>query len=191
MPLERQADAGPEFAEYAENARWRRGGATFATLNLTGTYNQFELRSEGSWKEAVRREQANVAWARRAFVAAREAGDKAVVFAFHTNPFKTELRYEGGPSEAVIRAITAEADAFPGMVLFVQGHNHELTVDRPLTELDTDAPSVSHPNLLRLQVYGWPDMKAVRVSVDTSKRWVFGFEPLYAEESVSRSKARK
>lgn len=190
MPLERQADAGAEFAEYSENARWHHGGATFATLNLTGTYNQFELRSEKSWKEAVRREQANVAWAKAAFAAARAAGDKAVVFSFHTNPFQQELRYEGGPFEAVIQAITAEADAFQGMVLFVQGHNHELTIDRPLSELDIEAPSISHPNVLRLQVYGWPDMKAVRVSVDTSKRWVFGFEPLYAEDSVSKTQAR-
>ena len=54
------------------------------------------------------------------------------------------------------------------------------------TELDFDKPGVNHPNVTRLQTYGWPDMKAVRVSVDTSKPWVFGFEPLYAaDESVS------
>jgi hypothetical protein len=28
-------------------------------------------------------------------------------------------------------------------------------------------------------------MKAVRVTVDISTPWVFGFEPLYAEDSVS------
>jgi hypothetical protein len=28
-------------------------------------------------------------------------------------------------------------------------------------------------------------MKAVRVTVDTTKRWVFGFEPVYAAESTS------
>ncbi|MGH9464475.1 MAG: metallophosphoesterase, partial [Thermoanaerobaculia bacterium] len=31
MPLVRQADADPAFSEFAENARWRHGGATFAT----------------------------------------------------------------------------------------------------------------------------------------------------------------
>jgi hypothetical protein len=40
-------------------------------------------------------------------------------------------------------------------------------------------------NLTRLQVYGWPEMKAVRVSVDTSKPWVFGFEPLYSDSNLS------
>jgi hypothetical protein len=44
---------------------------------------------------------------------------------------------------------------------------------------------------MRLQVYGWPDMKAVRVTVDTTKPWVFGFEPLYAAEgSISTSPGR-
>jgi hypothetical protein len=72
----------------------------------------------------------------------------------------------------------------------VQGHNHELTIDRPVTQLDTDAPSFSRPNLTRLQVYGWHDKKAVRVSGDVSKRWVFGFEPLYAANSVSATSAK-
>ena len=190
LPLERQADAGPEFVEYSENARWRHGGATFATLDVVGTWNQLELREERWWKEFVRREKANVAWVRAAYAAAKRGGDRAVVFAFHTNPFLDEVRWEGGPSEAVLQAIVAGADAFDGQVLVVHGHTHEFTVDRPLSELDTDAPSVSHQNLTRLQVYGWPDMKAVRVTVDVSKRWVFGFEPLYAAESVSKSSAK-
>ena len=191
MPLERQADTAPEFAEYSENARWRHGGATFATLNITGTWNQLELREERWWKEFVRREKANVAWVQAAFAAARAGGDRGVVFAFHTNPFLEEVRWEGGPSEAVLQAIIAGADAFDGQVLVVHGHTHEFTIDRPVTELDTHKPSVSHPNLTRLQVYGWPDMKAVRVTVDVSKRWVFGFEPLYAASSVSTTSARR
>jgi len=191
MPLVRQADADPDFPEFAENARWRHGGVTFATLDLAGTHNNQELRVESLWKEFVRREQANISWVKRAFEAAHEAGDRAVVFAFHTNPFDEKLRYENGPSEPVVRAIVDGADAFDGMVLVVQGHYHELTVDRPVSKLDFEKPGVSHPNVLRLQVYGWPDMKAVQVHVDVSKPWVFGFEPLYAADgSVSTHSGR-
>jgi len=139
----------------------------------------------------VRREQANISWVKRAFAAAHENGDKAVVFAFHTNPFDETLRYENGPSEPVLEAILDGADAFDGMVLVVQGHYHELTVDRPVSKLDLSKPGVSHPNVLRLQVYGWPDMKAVQVHVDASKPWVFGFEPPYAPgQSVSSHPGR-
>ena len=185
MPLVRQADADSVFAEFAENARWRLGGATFATLNLVGTYNNQELRTESLWKEFVRREQANLAWVKSTFEAARANGDRAVVFAFHSNPFLEELRYDNGPFEPVLLALVAEADSFSGQVLVVQGHAHELIIDRPLSKIDIEKPAISHPNLFRLQVPGWPDMKAVRVSVDTAKRWVFGFEPLWSEESVS------
>ena len=96
------------------------------------------------------------------------------------------LRHTGGPFEAVLQVIISEADTFDGQVLLVHGHYHEFIIDRPVTELDMDVPEVRHPNITRFQVYGWPDMKAVRVTVDTSKPWVFGFEPVYAAESVSK-----
>lgn len=180
LPLVRESDEIPEFAEFAENARWTYGGATFATLNLVGTHNNQELRVEKYWREFARREQANLAWVKAAFAAARQAKQRAVVLAFHSNPFDEQLRYEGGPFEAVVSAIDAEAEAFDGQVLIVQGHYHQFVIDRPLTKLDLDKPGVTRQNLIRLQVYGWPDMKAVRVSVDTSKPWVFGFEPVYS-----------
>jgi hypothetical protein len=189
LALVRESDALPEFAEFAENARWTFGGASFATLNLAGTHNNQELRVEKYWREFVRRERANLAWVKATFAAARQARHRAVVLAFHSNPFDKELRYEGGPFEAVVEAIAAEADGFDGQVLVAHGHDHAFTVDRPLSELDIEKPGVSHPNVMRLQVYGWPDMKAVRVSVDTSMPWVFGFEPLYsAGVSVSPHK---
>jgi len=190
MPLVRQADDDPGFPEFAENARWRHGGVTFATLNLAGTHNNQELRVESLWKEFVRREQANVSWVKRSFAAARQGGDRAVVLAFHTNPFDETIRYDNGPSEPVLQAILDAAASFQGQVLIVHGHDHQFTIDRPASKLDTDKPAVSHPNILRLEVYGWPDMKAVQVHVDTSKPWVFGFEPLYAAESVSTHSAK-
>jgi hypothetical protein len=188
-PLMRESDEIPEFAEFAENARWTFGGATFATLNLVGTHNNQELRVEKYWREFVRREQANLAWVKATFAEARRAKHRAVVLSFHSNPFDEKLRYEGGPFEAVVKAIDTEAETFDGQVLIVQGHNHEFVIDRPLTQLDLDKPGVTRQNLMRLQVYGWPDMKAVRVTVDTSKPWVFGFEPVYApQNSVSPNK---
>jgi hypothetical protein len=188
MPLVRQADEDAAFREFAENARWRHGGVTFATLNLAGTHNNQELRTEALWKEFVRREQANVAWVKATFAAAQAAGDKGVVIGFHPNVFDEQLQYENGPFQPVVDAIAAAADGFAGQVLIIHGHYHTFTVDRPLTQLDSDTPAVSHANLTRLQVFGWPDIKAVRVTVDTSKPWVFGFEPLYPSGSTSKNK---
>ena len=181
--------ASGDHTWFAENARWTYGGVTFATLNLAGTHNNQDLRVEKYWHEFVRRERANLAWVKASFAAARHAGNRAVVLAFHSNPFDKSLRYDGGPFESIVAAIAGEADAFDGQVLVVHGHYHEFTIDRPLTQLDFERPGVSHPTITRLQVYGWPDMKAVRVSVDVAKPWVFGFESVYASEnSVSSQK---
>lgn len=188
QPLVRQADADEGFPEFAENVRWRYGGATFATLNMVGSHNNQELRVPEYWQEFVRREEANIAWVKAAFATARAAGDRALVLAFHSNPFDEKLRFPGGPFEPVLGTLVAESDAYDGQVLIVHGHYHQFVVDRPLTELDLDAPAVAHPNVTRLQVYGWPDMKAVQVAVDVSKPWVFGFEPVWAPgASVSTS----
>ena len=103
LPLVRESDEIPEFAEFAENARWTFGGATFATLNLAGTHNNQELRVEKYWREFVRREQANLAWVKATFAAAAPGGKhRAIVLAFHSNPFDKTLRYEGGPFESVV-----------------------------------------------------------------------------------------
>jgi len=77
MGLVRQADADPAFHDFAENARWRKGGVTFATLNLAGTHNNQELRVEKYWREFVRREQANLAWVKATFAEARRAKQRA------------------------------------------------------------------------------------------------------------------
>jgi hypothetical protein len=114
MSLIRQADADPKFSEFAENARWTHEGATFATLNMVGTYNNQELRVEEYWREFARREQANIAWVTATFAAARKAENRAVILSFHSNPFDEKWRFEGGPFEAVLRTIIAEADTFDG-----------------------------------------------------------------------------
>src|SRR5262249_24102332 len=121
LSLVRQADADRDFAEFAENARWRFGDATFATRNLAGTYNNQELRVPRYWQEFVRREQANLAWVKATFVAARSAGHRAVVLAFHSNPFDEKLRYDGGPLEPLLRAVIRENDALSGQGLDVAG----------------------------------------------------------------------
>src|SRR5688572_25431424 len=44
MPLVRQADEMAAYGEFAENARWSFGGASFVTLNMIGEHNNQELR---------------------------------------------------------------------------------------------------------------------------------------------------
>ena len=112
----------------------------FATLNLAGTHNNQELRVR-ILAQVVRREQASLPWGRSEFAEARRGKQRAVVLAFHSNPFNENLRYDGGPFESVVKAIDSEAEAFDGQVLIVQGHYHEFVIDRPLTQLDLESPA--------------------------------------------------
>ena len=184
MPLIRQSDVS-EFKDHAENVRWSTEQVTFATLNVVGDNNNQLLRDEHLWREFVDREKANVAWIDAAFESATTAKHKAIVIAMHSEIFGDLGRMEDGPFYPVLQAITKGAAAFSGQTLVVHGHEHAFTVDRPLYVWDDDATTMTGQNLTRLQVFGWPDMKAVRVSVNTDTPWVFGFEPLYAKVSTS------
>lgn len=184
LPLLRQSD-GKEFPAYAENVRWHSKEVSFVTVNVVGDSNNQLLREEHLWSEFVDREKANVAWIDSGFSEAGKAGHKAIVIAMHSNIFLEGGDEEGGPFTAILDAVARGAQAFPGQVLVVHGHNHALIIDRPMREWDNGAKTSVHDNVTRLQVYGWPDMKAVRVSVDTGTPWVFGFEPLYPLPSIS------
>ena len=113
LPLVRQADADPAFPEVVENARWRHGGATFATLDLAGTYNNQELRVEprgGTSSAASRR-----TWpGSRAPSPPRGRAGTARVLAFHPNPFDEKLRYENGPFEPLVRRSRPRPTPSPG-----------------------------------------------------------------------------
>ncbi|MGD8580708.1 MAG: hypothetical protein PVI46_15395 [Lysobacterales bacterium] len=184
LPLRRQAD-GDDFPAFSENALWQTEDVTFATIDVVGENNNQFSRDETLWREFVERERANVAWVREAFRAARDSGDKAVVIAMHSDIFLKETDLPQGPFKPVLDAIAEGAESFPGQVLVVHGHRHQFMVDRPLRKWSDEDTSMTLENLTRLQVYGWPEMKAVRVSVDTSKPWVFGFEPLYSDSNLS------
>lgn len=178
LRLHRQSDAAG-FKEFRENALWTHGGVVFATLNIVGTANNMESHDERSLLEFFRRNQANAAWIGHAFDEAKRAEARGVVLAFHSDPFAREVSFPGGPFEATVQAIEKGAGAFPGQVLVVHGHGHEFKVDRPLLEMDDDAGTVRYANVTRLEVHGWPELKAVKVTVDPEAPWVFGFQPLH------------
>ncbi len=184
MPMLRQSDTD-KSSKYGENARWHHGGVTFTTVNVIGASNNQLLRDEALWREFVAREKANVAWIEAAFAAAREQKDKAIVIAMHSNIFDPAYALPGGPFEAIANVIANNAPSFLGQVLVAHGHQHSFIVDRPLYEWQDEPKGSKLGNVTRLQVHGWPEHKAVTVTVDTDTPWVFGFEPIYAEGNMS------
>jgi hypothetical protein len=77
----------------------------------------------------------------------------------------------------VAQAIREYAIAWGKPVLLINGDLHALIVDQPFRVVQ--GRTVKGDNIMRLQVYGAPDLRSVRVTVDTETPWVFGFEPLW------------
>jgi hypothetical protein len=188
MPVVRQADVS-EFDDLVENLRWERAGVLFATAHVTGSGNGFTLNDAARADEAIARNRANVEWLKATFAEAQVRDAKAVVVALHAALFedaegdafsgKALRGGDEGPYFWVAMALRDLAARFGRPVLLVNGDYHELVIDRPFLVSQGEGKPPLYGNVTRLQVYGAPELRAVRVSVDTEMPWVFGFTPLY------------
>jgi hypothetical protein len=177
ITLVRQSTASPR-KRYAENARWSKDEVLFFTVNVPGSNNNYRLSDLPSMTEATQRIEADVAWIRDSFRIAREQRFKAVVMAYHAEMFD-DIKRSDGPFSAIIHEIRIAATRFDGQILLIHGDAHRFTIDRPLLELRGESEPSLYANVTRLQVYGAPEIKAVQVTVDTTRLAVFGFTPLY------------
>ncbi|MBL4681569.1 MAG: hypothetical protein JKY88_12710 [Pseudomonadales bacterium] len=178
-----------DFISMAENLRWQKDNVVFATVNVPGSEMNFTINNLKRAKEAILRNEADVAWIKETFDHAQAENSKAVVIALHAGLFvegdggsfsnKLLRGGTGGAYYWIARAIRDEADKFARPVLLINGDFHDLIIDRPFMVSQSEGEQPRYANITRLQVYGAPEMKAVRVSVDTDTEWVFSFSPLY------------
>jgi hypothetical protein len=188
MPLERQADVS-DFKDVPENARWTYKGVTFATVHVPGSQNNFFINDAGTSGEAVQRNRAAIAWLESTFAKAKTSDAKAVVIAMHAQLFLSgdgdaefgqPVRGGGdGPFFWLARALRDLGAEYGRPVLLIHGDFHQLVIDKPFRVSTGETSAPKYDNITRLQVYGAPDVRAVRIRVDTDSPWVFGFTPLY------------
>jgi hypothetical protein len=188
MAVVRQADVS-EHRHMVENLRWEHGGVVFATIHAPGSGMNFTINDPVRANEAIARNKADVDWVRATFAEARAKDAKAVVISLHAGMFEDARGNEQfgkalrggaeGPYFWIALAIRDLAEAFGKPVLLINGDFHELVIDRPFLVSQGEQKPPRFANITRLQVYGAPEMKAVRVTVDTDTPWVFGFEPLH------------
>lgn len=188
IPVTQQSKVS-DYKDMAENLRWKKDSVVFATVSVPGSEMNFAINSLERATEAISRNKADVAWIKETFESARSQNAKAVVIALHASMFfegdggsfsnKLLRGGKGGPYYWIARAIRDEAEIFGRPVLLINGDFHELIIDRPYTVSRGESEIPRFANITRLQVYGAPELKAVRVSVDTDTEWVFSFSPLY------------
>ena len=70
----------------------------------------------------------------------------------------------------------------------MHGDSHRLTIDTPYRRADIDAGTTRGLNIARLMVPGWPDHRAVRVTVDPAKPAMFSFGVVMQREESAGAK---
>lgn len=175
IDLQRQSE------EYPENARWERGGVTFATLHVVGSNNNRPTAANpaiGDEAEYEARNAANPEWLAETFDGARESGSPAVMVVIQANPFEEDTAEPSGFSDFKA-ALEEETVAFGKPVVLVHGDSHTFRIDKPVI-------SSSRPmNFTRVETFGSPDVNWVRATVNPRDEEVFSFEPEIIEENVA------
>jgi hypothetical protein len=156
LGLERQTP------NYPENARWRYGGVTFATLHVVGSHDDLDA------PEAAPRRGAAMTWLKQTFDRAKRDGSAGVVLVWQADPF---FQQDVPAYNGLRGALRAETMAFKKPVLLVHGDSGRFGVDKPM--IDPGGTTVG--NFTRLQTFGPADVAWVRVTVDPAARDVFSF----------------
>jgi hypothetical protein len=154
MPLTSQDARG-----YPENARWSSGPVTFATIHVVGSNDN---RANASEHQA--RRQATIDWVHEAFAEARRRGDRAVVLIAHAGLRFGQPEGQKGAYESMFQAVRSETMNFFGQVLYVHGDGHSFKNDQPMKT----ATGATVSNFRRVEVYGDPTVRWVRLTIDPS-----------------------
>ncbi|MGE5338397.1 MAG: hypothetical protein ACM3PU_11240 [Gemmatimonadota bacterium] len=176
------------FGEFVENALFVRARVVFATLNMVGSDNDMEPWSGLDPSDTVRRPRADrvgevrrrtaaaLSWIDHAFERARAIDAAGVFLLMQANP-----RFDLAPNdpsrrpfEPLLRRLHERASAFGRPVVLAHGDFHQLVIDRPFAR---PGETAAVANLIRVQTFGSPWIRWIRVHVDPDSPEVFRFTP--------------
>ena len=195
LKLVRQSELDKKYSEFSENSYTIHRGILFATVHIVGSNDSFHPYLENLTTESVRRRGANYAWIMNLIKVANENKVKAVVIAAHAELFENKKSYGSianfsgthvrggklGPYVGYVYALSSLAQQFSKPILYIHGDFHKFIIDRPLLKYggDHNPEDLRYTNFTRLQVYGDPEDKAVKITVNPNSEQVFGFTPIY------------
>lgn len=181
LPVENQSSLMPGHADYIENQRWFHDGVLFLTLHVVGSNNNLDARRPQTLPEFRAREAANIAWLRAGFALARARSAQAMVVAMQANPLglinlSGTVAAPSGFHGIVGKTLLPLASDWGRPVLLVHGDTHRFRFDRPFWFQGQPLQT-----LMRLEVPGDGDVRAVRVDIDTRQSWPFSVRSIEAE----------
>lgn len=178
----------PGYADYVENALFVRDRVVFATLHVVGSANGllpwtgFDASDSRARprpdriREVQQRSAAALAWIEHAFARARSIDAVGVFLLMQANPrFDLPPTHPARqPFEPLLARLREHARAFGKPVVLAHGDFHALIIDRPFAQPGDVAPL---PDLTRVQTFGSPQVRWIRVRVDAGLPEVFFFAP--------------
>jgi len=180
LALTRQSEA-PAALSYPENVRVVLSDVVVVTAHVVGSNNNRRRGQPEALAEHRNRDAATAAWIRTGFTVARDTGARALVLAFHADPF---TQGSGIPNDAnrsgfaaTLMALADGAAAFGRPVLVIHGDSHQYRFDRPFR----DASGRPLANVTRLEVYGAPTVAAVTVTVTPGAEEPFRAQALWGD----------
>jgi len=204
--------ADPKYALYVENAMLVKAPVVFVTIHVPGSNNNLEYKTvQGvpnqfydNDKEYTARNEANIAWLRKAFQTARDNKLLGVMILAQANMFESFFETGTGNTRSgfadLISVLREETNAFKGEVVIVGGDTHYMRVDKPLTnrfpacsaatgdckpfDAALDARGNTVLNLTRLEVPGSGNVHWVLCHVRPNNRNLFQFEFMIVPDSV-------
>ena len=184
--------ADPRFQAFVENAMWVRDGIVFATIHLIPIFGRVSTELARMQAELM---DAALVWIERAFARAAELDSPGLFLAMQADPWVVSglplvvgqlcvLCLEPRPGLERLYEPLAEATmAFGRPVVLAVGDTHVFRVDKPML-----APGTSLPvdNFTRVEVFGYPRVHWVHVTVDRDDPEVFTFRQRVIAENIDR-----
>ena len=180
----------PRFGAIVENVMWERNGIVFATIHLVPIFGQVSQEVETLQAELM---DAALIWIERAFARATELDSPGLFLAMQGDPWVVsglplvvELLCDGclAPRPGLERLYAPLARAtieFGRPVVMAVGDTHVFRVDKPMLAPDTRRPV---DNFTRVEVFGYPRVHWVHVTVDPDEPEVFTFRQRMIEANI-------
>ena len=152
---------------FPENARLINDNVAFITAHVVGENNNFDPMSKQNTLEYLERDAANIAWIKESFKRYKDAS--AYVVVTHANIFDKkitpDLNYRKFAYRRFANTLSELSNKYNKPVLSLHGNMHKFKAFQPMKD--------KYPHLHVIQNFGYPDLKAIKIEVDISKKKPF------------------
>ena len=165
---------------YPENARLMKKNIAFITAHVIGEQNNFDPYNKENTLEFLQRDAANIEWITKSFERYKDAS--AYVVVIHANIFRRKniplffikdfgspdtkaIEIEINPYERVASSLLELSNKYKKPVLLLNGNEHKFMAFKPMKS--------KFPFLDVIQNFGNPDIKAIEIEINPSKKIPF------------------